>query len=86
MFMARLPLPPRWSLPTALVNCVYTDLIDCCEMAWLLRLWLSIDHFDLLDDLLASCGTQVTLFWLVLLVAIVVEASIHALLFIYLQY
>jgi hypothetical protein len=53
-------------------------------MAWLLRLWLSIDHFDLLDDLLASCGTHVTLFWLVLLVAIVVEASIHTLLFIYL--
>jgi hypothetical protein len=51
-------------------------------MAWLLRLWLSIDHFDLLDNLLASCGTQVTLFWLVLLVAIVVEASIHTLLFI----
>jgi hypothetical protein len=54
-------------------------------MAWLLRLWLSIDHFDLLDDLLASCGMQVTLFWLVLLVAVVVEASMHTLLFIYLS-
>jgi hypothetical protein len=53
-------------------------------MAWLLRHWLSIDHFDLLDDLLASCGTHVTLFWLVLLVAIVVKATSHTSLFIYL--